>query len=1019
VNPDSRKYRVVDRFFDSFLFFMHPTNEKLVKMIIIHNIKENRVKFLYTSTIITVTILVSAIFPVLVQAGSPDSSPGPGSGMVKVITDATDFTSAQKDNRSVMPGVIVIKFKENAAELNSTLSKESTLFNKNSQRFQISAMEPVFPFLSAPIDDKKFHLKNIYYLKFNQQENPVKVAEAFSADPEVEYAEPKYVYPLLEIPNDPEYSSMTQFPFVRADSAWGIIKGGQGNVVVAAVDGGTDWHHQDLLSNIWTNPGEIADNGIDDDNNGYIDDVHGWNFANNSNDPTGIAATPQSAAHGTHVGGIMAGVTNNERGISSISWNCRLMPVNVSDPYADRSIAYGYEGIVYASSNGADVINCSWGALGGSSHFEQEVINYAYSEGALVVAAAGNDNNNNDINPHYPSNYQHVLSVGAISRDNDTKAYFSNYGVSVDVFAPGVNIQSTVPGNNYQSMSGTSMASPMVAGLAGLLKTFNPSLTVDQLREQIREAAVSIDGSNVSFPGLLGKGRIDALNTVTDFNHPAIRIAGVSFTESDGDGIIQAGETVDAEVSFTNFLNPANNITISLLNNSNNVTILNGSGILSALNPGDTLAANFQFVVGSGTPDGSILQFTTEISSGNYTDRDIFRLIVNPPQFADLNTGILQTAFTTQGNIGWIDFQGDQAGGRGFVYKGEDFLYEGGLLVGTSSTSLSDCIRGADQGIQDDDFRPAANEFLQIISPGPYSLQEGSILLVDSLASNPLGVMIYQKTFADSSENNNDFVIFQYEIRNPTASAVSNLYVGLFFDWDIIEGANVNNFARYDQERRMGYVQNTATNPTKLVASKLLTSSASVSYRSIDNPAEIYDGFTTTEKWNFLSGGLQTQIIDNKDVSTILSEGPFTVPANQSITVAFALIGGSSLSELQANADDAQNFYDNPSLNITPANSSLPESFVLNQNYPNPFNPNTVISYSIPATGQVNLRIYNILGQEIRRLVDRSQKAGNYRVTWDARDTDGQRVPSGIYFYKMTYAGKGQQSQTRKMMLLK
>jgi len=905
------------------------------------------VKFRSTRIRFSITTVLLLIFPFFAQAGNRFSSLASLQNTPKVSLPGQNNVTAGGNSRRAMRGVIIVKFKNSAIELNHTFLKNSNSFNKKWEQFQISSMEPVFPFLSSSFTEKAFHLRSIYYLKFNQQEDPATVAKAFSADPNIEYAEPKYIYPLLEIPDDTEYSVMTQFPFVRADSAWGIVKGEQGNIIVAPVDGGTDWHHQDLLTNIWTNPGEIPDNGIDDDNNGFIDDVHGWNFSNNTNDPTGDPATPQSAAHGTHVAGTMAGGTNNDQGISSISWNCRLMPVNASHPTADRAISYGYEGIVYAASNGADVINCSWGALGGASHFEQEVIDYAYSQGTLVVAAAGNDNNNNDFNPHYPSNYKHVLSVGAIGKNNAAKASFSNYGVSVDVFAPGTSILSTVPNNSYQSMSGTSMASPIVAGLAGLLKTFNPSLTVDELREQIRAAAVNIDAANISYTGLMGNGRIDALNTVTDYTNPAIRIAGISFTDSGGDDIIQAGETIDVRVSFTNFLSPANNINLTLLSSDNNITINNESGNLPALNAGDTMAVDFQFLVGNSVPDGYALRFTTEISSGNYTDRDIFQLIVNPPQFADLNTGVLETALTTQGNIGWIDFQGDQSGGRGYVYNGEDFLYEGGLLIGTGSTTLSDCIRGADQQLQDDDFRPAANEFLSIISPGPYSLQEGSVLLVDSLATNPLGLYVYQKTYADSGQANNDFVIFDYEIKNPTSTPLSNVYVGLFFDWDIVVRPGVNNFARYDQTRRMGYVADAATIPTKLVASKLLTSNSGISYRSIDNPNELYDGFTNTEKWNFLSGGLQTQTLDNTDISTILSEGPFTIPSNQSIKVAFALIAAGSLNELQANADNAQNFWDNPSMDITVGNNSLPESFALNQNYPNPFNPNTVISYCL------------------------------------------------------------------------
>ncbi|UCF64553.1 MAG: S8 family serine peptidase [bacterium] len=971
-----------------------------------------------SGSILTITVMLGIIGSLFIRgsvfaANKPDHKIKP----VQHLQNETTNQNSISSERWILPGMIILKFKESVARtMNSSLSSLPAIEAKIA-RYEGYRLDAAFPFLENTMPLKSTGLEGIYYFYYHNGDHPEEVAKDFARDPNIDYAEPRYVYTLYDTPDDPYYSSMVEFPYVQADTAWGIVKGSQGNVIVAVVDGGTDWDHQDLLDNVWENPGEIAGNGIDDDNNGFIDDVHGWNFSNNSNDPTGNPATPQSAAHGTHVAGTAAGVTDNGTGISSISWNATLMPINAAHPTSDRSILYGYDGIVYAAANGADVVNCSWGGAGAPSNFEQDVIDFAYQNGTLVVAAAGNAGVNNDITPHYPSNYDKVLSVGAVNRNSDFKASFSNYGVTVDVFAPGVNITSTTPNNTYQGgWGGTSMASPMAAGLAALVKTQNPGMSVDELREQLRVTSVSIDAANPSYNGLLGKGRIDALKSVTEFNHPAIRVVDQSFTDSGGDGIINAGETIDADIFFTNYLSNTSNVSVTLTENDNNITITNGTGNIATFNSGDTLSVSFQFQVGVSTPDGYVLRFLLNMGNGSYSDRDYVEFVVNPPQFLVHDTGLLQAAVTDQGNIGYVGFNGASPG-AGFVYNGQDFLFEGGLMIGTGVSTVSDCIRGGDGQTQDDDFKPAAEEILTIVSPGSFTTEEGSILMVDSLATIPLGLEIQQKSYADTSAGQNGYIIMAYEITNPTASAVTNLYVGLFFDWDI--NLDANDYARYEAGRNMGYVQNNASSPNRLAATRLLTGNANISYRSINNPTELYDGFTDQEKWNFLSGGLQTQNLNGVDVSTLLSAGPISIAAGATQVVAFAVVGGNSLTELQANADNADNSWNNPGTPIEPQQSVLPENYILHQNFPNPFNPTTTISFQLPISGEVGLKIFNVTGQEVRTLVNGFKQAGSHEFIWDGKDNAGISLASGVYFYQLTIKNAENMTLTRKMMFLK
>jgi hypothetical protein len=218
----------------------------------------------------------------------------------------------------------------------------------------------------------------------------------------------------------------------------------------------------------------------------------------------------------------------------------------------------------------------------------------------------------------------------------------------------------------------------------------------------------------------------------------------------------------------------------------------------------------------------------------------------------------------------------------------------------------------------------------------------------------------------------------------------------------------------------MGIVQNSSSSPNKLVATRLLSNNSNVSYRSINNPGEIYDGFSDLEKWNFLSGGIQTQNLNSVDVSTIMSEGPISLPAGGTHTVAFAIVGGNSQSELESNADNLLNLWNSGGTAIEPLQTkTIPEKYSLNQNYPNPFNPSTTIGFQLPKAGNISLKIFNIMGQEVRNLESGFVSAGSYEAQWDGKDHSGNSVASGVYFYQLSVKGEENLTLTRKMMLMK
>jgi subtilisin family serine protease len=390
----------------------------------------------------------------------------------------------------------------------------------------------------------------------------------YMSNPDVEYAEPNYIrHTAGIIPYDPyfhnqyallntgQYAYGTIGADIKATEAWQVLTGYHG-VAVAVLDTGIDYNHPDLIANMWRNDAECYNgvNNFDDDGNGYIDDCAGWNFVtcNNYEDfedtwgKTFVCSetnTPgndpmDDYGHGTHVAGIIGAVGNNGIGISGVMWNALLMPVKVFNKEGQGSDADIVAGLEYAMNKGARIVNASFGGYGWSDTLF-DAFQEAADRGVLVVASAGNDSNNNDLNPVYPASYifDNIISVAATDQD-DKLVSFSNVGiVSVDVAAPGVYIFSTVPTwlPDYQGYAyldfydGTSMSAPHVAGLAGLLSTYYYNFTSSQIRKMVL--------NYVDFPpSLSGKistaGRINAWRSMSALWEPYdLKLDAVSLTQ--------------------------------------------------------------------------------------------------------------------------------------------------------------------------------------------------------------------------------------------------------------------------------------------------------------------------------------------------------------------------------------------------------------------------------------------------------------------------------------------------------
>jgi subtilisin family serine protease len=339
---------------------------------------------------------------------------------------------------------------------------------------------------------------------------------------------------------------------INAPEVWAQGYTGEG-VVVAVIDTGVDLDHSDLVSNIWTNDGEIPGNRIDDDRNGFVDDVHGWDFSSDDNSPNDVNG------HGTHVAGTIAS-QRNSFGTTGIAYAAEIMPVQVLGSSGSGSIYDVAAGIRYAVDNGADVINLSLGS-GGTSSVIASALSYAYSNDVFVVAASGNGGANSpDYPAQYARNYTNVLSVGAYS-SSETIASFSNAvggsGVT-QVDAPGVGVYSAYAGNRATSLSGTSMATPHVAGLAALALDANPNLSPSQLRDLI------VDTADQQIRSSDSHGGVNAARTV------AQALAAVGSTQASSSSSPSAGTQNVAQVRYHFRSVPARSIADVVIANVNN-----------------------------------------------------------------------------------------------------------------------------------------------------------------------------------------------------------------------------------------------------------------------------------------------------------------------------------------------------------------------------------------------------------------------------------------------------------------
>ncbi len=916
--------------------------------------------------------------------------------------------------KDYLPNTLIVKFKKSAdKQVNSIASSARTELSANG--VSIISLSKLFANETKSIGTQSLaknplpDLSDLYVAKYEGNQHIATVINALLKDEQILYAEPSYVYKTSFVPNDANFSLQSYFTKLQVTQAWDVLRDAS-SVIIGIVDSGSDIEHEDLAANIYLNTADPV-NGIDDDKDGYIDNYLGWDFVGNSastmiadNNPD---VTSDTTDHGVHVSGIASAVTNNAKGVASIAFNAKLMIIKTGADNNGRSIYKGYEGIKYAADHGAKIINCSWGGPGGGQ-FGQEMIDYAVAKGSLVIAAAGNEATEE---PGYPAAYNGVFSVASVT-NSDVKSSFSNYGYSVDISAPGSSIYNTLNGNKYGSKSGTSMSTPMVASAAALVKAKYPNYDGVQIGEVLRTTADPIDNLNPTFANKIGKGRLNVLSALTQTTS-SVRYQQITIADQTG-GSRTAGNDITLNFDLKSFLAPISGLSLGISSTSQFVQILDPTLSVGSMGTLETKAnvGPVRVKVLANAPQNIDVTFKLTYTGNNvggaFTDAEFYTITVNL-DYLNITVNKVSTTLSSNGRVGFS--KGDAEGGLGFIYKDEPMLYEATLMIGKSATQVSNNTRN--DGNYSEDFG-------KLISAskvsGTTAAFEGVATFSDEKAASPIGLKVKSRMLAYATAPDDKYVIVEYEITNTSSAALQGIYAGMFTDWDLDESSS--NATAYDAATKTAYAYARKNVDYPYAGVKLLTNLAPalyypMSYQLTGDPLAD-NKFTVAEKYQTLSSGIKATSLGTTgngfDIMYTIGSGPYNIPANGSISVAYAFISGDNLTDLLNSGNAALTKYTTLPKPNDPKPGDM-TGFLLKQNYPNPAKTLTNIPFYLAEKSATKLTVTNVSGKVIQTLVNETLNAGSYSVPFNLA-----KLTPGVYFYELR---AGSYLKTLKLMVVK
>ncbi len=799
-------------------------------------------------------------------------------------------------------GEVIVKLKAEARDLGNSKGILQPQFQALIQKFQAKEQGKMFPNHTAPREvqradgNKMADLSLMYKIALPNESSYRDFCVALSQLKFIEYAEPKFQYPLLYNPSDTLADSVSglqwQLRAVRAYEAWNIHRGDT-NYFAGILDSGMDFTHVDLKDNVKYNEQDTLD-GIDNDGNGYVDDFIGWNLSENNNN-TSWNWNP----HGVKVAGAAFASTDNVSLMAGNAFHCKFMPVKVYGPTGGPFT--GFESIVYAADRGAHVINLSWGTeLVGPLQYEQEIIRYAaINKDVVVVAAAGNTAQDLDF---YPASYDFVTSVGQ-TNFQDHLAAFATYSTKIDISAPGIGLPLLSNNGSFQYDQGSSFAAPQVAAAALLLRSYRPHLSALQAAEQVRITADLIDTLpfNQAYAGKLGRGRLNMYKMLNDTTLPSIRLEYHTWQNTSGKtSDLQPGDTVVLQTVWKNYLKTASNIEVRVGTQSPYFSSwLTDSTTINTLAEGDTLTLVFTAVLSSSIPENSFALLRFDLTGSGYQDFDHLRTYLRP-SYLTLDAGRLSFTSTSRGKNGFNDFLNTQ--GIGIRFMDKNLMYESGLMLGKSPMQVSDVVR-FDFFNRSNDF--STTQFIERTTP-TFADEEVRVSYTDSvLASLPMSVEVTQQCFRWDSLDN--AILVEFTVKNTGTAPLDSLYLGQFNDWDIVN--YYDNSSHWDSTLNLGYVLHNTIAGT--VAGVLVLGNYTPHFTSIDNynlytgGINITNNFSKAEKYQSLSqgifgSGLGANVIT--DISQVVSVALPTISAGNQVKASFAYLADTSLAALQLTA---------------------------------------------------------------------------------------------------------------------
>ncbi len=708
----------------------------------------------------------------------------------------------------------------------------------------------------------------------------------------------------LSTPNDPSADSTTGnqrqlFRRIQAYQAWNLSQGDT-NVVIGVLDTGIPVDHEDMVSQIKINPLDPP-NGIDDDQNGLVDDYRGWDFGSNDNDAT-PDNTGTAPGHGTSVASLAGAASNNAKGVSGLAWNCKILPLKIWKWAGSFSNFKGYDAIVYAADQGCKVINCSWGSARANKQYEQDIINYAtFNKGALVVAAGGNTAGFYNF---LPANYDYVMGV-AMTDTTDKIVANSSQNFKLDLMAPGVGLYGIKTDGTYGWVDGgSSMASPLAAGAAALVRSRFPELTGVQAGELLRvnsDTVYSVPG-NVPFRDRLGRGRLNVYKALQKIQSKSIRAVDIQVRNKQGAGAIP-GDSVGVFVRFENYLDSLSNYTATIYSANPGVQFYVDSrsyaGIGSLQSRVET--SPFLAVISPGLIVPADVNFRVDVDAGNYHDQRWFTVRIDQ-RMLDLDVNQVRMTMINNGRLGYTDVTTPQ--GRGIQYKNVQYCGEAGLLVGTGPSSVSNSVY--DTTSYDQHFRPENS-----IRFTTYSQidQHAAVHLNDSAAgSSRLGIGIKETGFEITTEELQGSVFLNYQITNRNSLGFDSICVAHYNDWEV-ENLNLNK-AQWVDSLRLGYTTGKAFR-TRFAATQILSQGEPQFYavdalpNTTNGNINLFDGFALSEKWKMMSSGIgrpSAGIGNGNNVVQVTGIKLRNLAPGETRKVTFAYVFADSLPQLVARA---------------------------------------------------------------------------------------------------------------------